>query len=97
MYAIKINFLNSLNIKTEKEFINFINKRNSKLKDRTLDELFDGIVNYKLVNLILKLVGIKNNNKLENIKEETLKELAKLFIAFPLQYLYDRIACIQAP
>lgn len=82
---VKINFLNSLNIKTEKEFINFINKRNSKLKDRTLDELFDGIVNYKLVNLILKLVGIKNNNKLETIKEETLKELAKLFIAFPLR------------
>lgn len=56
---IKINFLPFIN----EDFIKWMNKRNEIVKNRTISELLDGLLNYKLVNLILKLTNIKREDK----------------------------------
>ena len=43
-----INFLDGLNINSIEEAIEFINLRDSLMKDRDICELLEGIVNYKL-------------------------------------------------
>ena len=71
---IKINFLHPFNLNNENDFIAWMNKRNITIKNRTISDLLDGLLNYKLINLILKLSKIKkeaywnNITKLEKIK-----------------------------
>ena len=50
-----INFLHPFNINSEQEFINFMNTRNKTMNNRTISDLLDGFLNYKLINLIQKL------------------------------------------
>ena len=56
---IEINFLDGLNIKNEKQFINWMESRNRNLKDRNMYEALEGILNYKLVKVLLNLSEIK--------------------------------------
>lgn len=72
--VVKINFLNGLNIYTKEQCYNFINKRNSLLFNRTIIELLEGILNYKLINVLLKKSNI-NNKKTWNDLSEIEKEL----------------------
>jgi len=58
--TVKINFLHK--ITTNNEFMNWMNIRNQKVQGRTTKELLEGILNYKLVNTILKICNIKNEN-----------------------------------
>lgn len=58
---IKINFLHSFEIITIEEFVTWMNSRNNFVKKRTISELLDGLLNYKLINLILKLSKIDRN------------------------------------
>jgi len=55
---ISINFLHPFNITNEDEFINWMNIRHKEVKNRTISDLLDGLLNYKLINLILKLSKI---------------------------------------
>jgi predicted Rossmann fold flavoprotein len=66
---ISINFLHPFNINTKEEFITWMNNRNNIVKNRTISDLLDGLLNYKLINLILKISKIDRNiswNKLSN-------------------------------
>lgn len=65
---LNINFIPFLNINSLEEFKEFLNKRNNNLKNRNISELLDGFLNYKLVNILLKLSNINNQEKLRNIK-----------------------------
>lgn len=56
---IQINFLYPFSIYNEEEFVTWMNKRNNTVKGRTISDLLDGLLNYKLINLILKLSKIK--------------------------------------
>lgn len=72
---VKINFLNPFKINTEKEFIKFMTARNNQVRNRTISDLLDGLLNYKLINLILKLSKINKNlswNEIEENKKLTL-------------------------
>lgn len=71
---VKINFLNGLNIYTKEQCYEFINKRNNLLTNRTIIELLEGILNYKLINVLLKKSNI-NNKKTWNDLSEIEKEL----------------------
>ena len=51
---IEINFLNSFGIFDEDMFIKYFNDRNSYVIGRNVSELLDGMLNYKLINLLLK-------------------------------------------
>ncbi len=79
---VEINFLHPFNIKTQKEFISLMNKRNNTIKKRTIADLLDGMLNYKIINLILKLSMIKREDTWDNInikKKEILSEYLTKF------------------
>ena len=58
---ILINFLYPFNITNKEEFITWMNNRNNKVLNRSISDLLDGILNYKLINLILKISKIDRN------------------------------------
>lgn len=81
---IQINFLHPFSIYKEEEFITWMDERNKIVVGRTISDLLDGLLNYKLINLILKLSKIKRDitwNKL-SIKEKYLlgKNLTKFML-----------------
>ena len=67
---IKINFLHPFNINTKDEFITWMDNRNTTVKRRTISDLLDGLLNYKLINLILKLSKIDRNSNWNNLSRE---------------------------
>ena len=79
--TIEINFLPWL----KKDFINYMDMRNSKVKSRMISELLDSFFNYKLVNIILELSGIKQDEVWENIPLEKKNKLKINLTCFKLQ------------
>jgi len=74
---VKINFLEGLNILTLEQFIEFMNKRNNTMKNRTISELLEGIINYKLVNVLLKKSKTANNSKWHELSAQEKQQVAK--------------------
>lgn len=79
--TIEINFLPWL----KEDFINYMDMRNSKVKSRMISELLDSFFNYKLVNIILELSGIKQDELWENISLEKKNKLKINLTCFKLQ------------
>ncbi len=77
--VIHINFLPWIN-----DFISFMDNRNNILKDRTISELFDGIMNYKLSNTILDICNIDYNDTWESLSTDKKNELYKNLTDFEL-------------
>lgn len=67
---ISINFLHPFNINSKEEFIDWMDKRNIKVQNRTISDLLDGLLNYKLINLILKLSKINRDNYWNNLSKK---------------------------
>lgn len=74
---IEINFLNSLDISDEDEFVKYFDKRNKLVLNRNVSQLLDGILNYKLINLILKISKIDRYDKWDNISIDKKRLLGK--------------------
>lgn len=81
---VEINFLDGLNIKTKNEFIDWMDKRNKKVKNRSIFELLEGVLNYKLVNVLLKLSKINNQSRWEELDDNKMQHLAKNIVSFNL-------------
>lgn len=81
---IEINFLSNLNINNEDEFILFFNERNKNVINRNISQLLDGILNYKLINMILKLVKIDRNIEWNNISYDKKRDLGEYLTRFRL-------------
>ena len=84
---IEINFLYNLKINNEDEFELFFNKRNTKVLNRNVSQLLDGILNYKLINLILKLAKINRDEEWDNISIERKKSLGRYLTKFRLRVM----------
>lgn len=69
------------------DFIRWLNERNKKVIGRTITELLDGILNYKLVNLLIKKSKIKPNMQWNEIDINLKKELAKNIILFEVKII----------
>ena len=72
---IVVNLLNSFNINSIDEFLREMDKQNSLVKNRTITELLEGYLNYKIVNAVLKYSKIdysKNYNVLTKREKEIL-------------------------
>ena len=80
---LKINFLPF--IKSSIDFINYMNDRNNLVTNRNVSELLDGLLNYKLVNLLLKLSGIERTDKWNDISNSKKTILADNLINFNLE------------
>ena len=61
-----------------------MDNRNNILKDRTISELFDGIMNYKLSNTILDICNIDYNDTWESLSNDKKNELYKNLTDFEL-------------
>lgn len=71
--VIHINFIPWID-----DFISYMDKRNKKLNNRTISELFDGIMNYKLSNNLLDICNIKYNDKWDNLSNKNKTILNKV-------------------
>ncbi len=78
---VKINFFHDFKINTIKELINELDKQNQNLKNRTITEILEGYLNYKIVNTILKISQIKPNISWTNISQDKKNTLAKNLIS----------------
>ncbi|MBQ2872809.1 MAG: aminoacetone oxidase family FAD-binding enzyme [Bacilli bacterium] len=74
---IEINFLNSLEISDEEEFVKLMDERNKIVVGRNVSQLLDGILNYKLINLILKNTWISRDDSWDNISMVKKLELGR--------------------
>lgn len=82
--CVQINFLDGLKIRNENQFINWMNNRNKVLGDRYISEALEGILNYKLVKVILKLSGISQSNNWGQLLENQKNKLAQNMVKFRL-------------
>ena len=72
---IKLNLLHGLNINNEFDLDNYLTKQNEILTDRTLVELLEEILNYKIVNALFKKLKIDNNIKYNEINSDSKSKL----------------------
>ena len=84
---VKINFLAGLNINTKEEFCDFIDKRDKTMENRTITELLEGIINYKLVNILLKKSKVNSNQKWNEFSRDSKEEIAKNIISLKLKII----------
>ena len=81
--SVKINFLPWL--KNEEEVLNFLLKRNKIVKNRTISQLLEGVLNYKLVSVLLKETKINNNLNLNELTQIQKKKLINNLYSFKLK------------
>lgn len=81
-YYVKINFLNFLSSKDE--FITWIKNQNSKTNNKSISDILDCVLNYKITNIILKLSHIDRTKKINELKEYELETLVENVITFKL-------------
>ncbi len=62
-----IDFLPWLKVKNREELIKYLDNRNDLLPNRTITELLEGMLNYKLINIILKQNKISNTKHWPNL------------------------------
>lgn len=76
---IRLNFFQDLDINNISDLDNYLEKQNSLLQERTVVELLEEVINYKIVNSIFKKLKINSNIKYselnKNDKELLLNEL----------------------
>ncbi len=77
MEEIEINFLHNLGITDENEFIELFNERSNMVVGRDISQLLDGILNYKLINLILKITKINRDSEWNSISIDKKRYLGK--------------------
>lgn len=80
-----INFVPFLKIKKQSEFVTWLDKRNTILKNRQIDELFEGFINYKLVYLFLELLHINPKGSWNDLSYQEKREIANLFLNFKFE------------
>lgn len=81
---VEINFLDGLKITSQNELIDWMNKRNKVIRNRTIAELLEGVLNNKLVSVLLKITGIEKQSKWEELSYEKRNLLAKNMVNFNL-------------
>lgn len=79
--VIEINFLPWL----DEDIKSYFNKRSNLLKSRTISELLDGLLNYKLVNLVLKKNNIASNISYFDLTDKEKNNLFNDLVKFKLE------------
>ena len=80
--VININFVPWFKGKNFKEWLN---KQNNKLPNYSLKQILEGFLNYKIVNLIFKLLKIKEHSKWEDINQDKLVTYLTSFSFNPIK------------
>ena len=66
------------------DFVIFMNKRNENIKERKIYELLEGFLNYKLVDVILKVNKITKENSWNDLNEKEKIKIGMSVLAFTL-------------
>lgn len=74
---IEINFLKQMDLYNENDFVRFFDDRNNRVLERNISQLLDGILNYKLINLILKISKIQRDSLWNDIAYDKKIELGR--------------------
>lgn len=77
-----INFLPEI-----EDFITYITKRNKKLKGRTISRIFDGLLNYKLADFLLKKAKINKDKYWEELTNQEKNNLNKVVTKLKLNII----------
>lgn len=59
------------------DILAYLNETNKIVKERNISELLDGLLNYKLTNLILKLSNIQSEERFDMLSKKQLRDLEK--------------------
>ena len=81
--VVSINFLPWLN----NDIYKFLVNRNNTMKNRKVTEILDGLINYKLVNLILKKNKIDVNTMFNTLTDNQIKTICQDLIAFKVNII----------
>ena len=79
---VKINFVPTIN-----NFKDFFENRNNNIPNRTIEELLESILNYKLTSVILKKANIKPKSYWNNLTNKEKYELIKNIDSFEIKIL----------
>jgi hypothetical protein len=82
---IHINFVPFLKNYNVDDFIKWVDLRNEFLKNRQIDQLFEGFINYKLVYLFLELLHISPKSNWHDLNSNSKLLLAKMFLEFKIE------------
>lgn len=82
--SVKINFFNSFNINDVSSMIDFIDSYNKKVTNRSITELLEGYLNYKIVNVILKLCSIESNRTWDSLSSFEKNKLCEYLVSFSI-------------
>lgn len=82
-----IDFLPDVAVKSIDDFIKWIDDRNKKLFNRTIEELFIGIVNKKLLKVLLTIANLDSDDYWQELNNLQKIELAKSLKAFKLEII----------
>lgn len=81
--VVKINFFPFLNNDVDK----FMNNQNKLVKNHTVGELLEGILHYKLAEIILKEANVSYNSEWNNLKDEEKKTIIDRITAMSLNVI----------
>ena len=76
-----INFLKGF-VRTRDDFIEFMDNRHLLLPNRNITELLDTLLNYKLINVLVKQASISNTKRWNQLNSKEKNILAKMFVEF---------------
>lgn len=84
---IRLNFFQDLNINNISDLDNFLTKQNSILKKRTIVELLEEVINYKIVNVIFKKLKLDNNVKYSNLNSNDKNKLLNELVNYDVKVI----------
>lgn len=91
---VAINFLPQIEYNNINDVISFLDNRHITVKNRTISELLDGLLNYKLVNQLLKISKINRNNTWNQLsikdKITLANNLSNLVLEIENTYSFDK-------
>ncbi len=82
-----INFLYDMNIETVSQVLSFLNDRSEKVTGRNVFELLEGILDYKLVNVILKKSNVSKEKYYDELSKKQKNNLALNLVSFKLEII----------
>lgn len=77
---VKINFLFNIGLNEKEDFVKWMDMRNERIQDRTICELLYGVLNKKLVDILLKEANVDESLVWNNLSEKEKIEFARMIV-----------------
>lgn len=88
--SVKVNFLYNFAVDDYSSFVRFFDKVNNHVKNRSITELLEGYLNYKIVNVILRECGISCDSSWIDLSENDRHSLFNYLTSFNVDIVGTR-------